>query len=68
MLPILTKKLEEKLFDNHMQTMFDLVDELMERDELTDVEESFMDAFMEWNDFLCGDEENIENDNNDEDN
>jgi len=53
----INKKLEEKLFDNHMQTMFDLIDELLEREELTETEDSFVDAFMEWNKFLCRDDE-----------
>ena len=52
----LNEKLEEKLFDKHMNTMYDLADELIEREELTEIEESFLNAFMAWNDFLCKDE------------
>ena len=55
------KKQEEKLFDNHMNTMFDLVDELLEREnndeELSEAEIAFLDAFMEYNEFLVGEEE-----------
>lgn len=49
----------EKLFDNHMTTMFNLVDELLERDneELTEIEEAFLDAFFEYNEFVAGEEE-----------
>ena len=54
-------KLERKLFDVHMQTMFDLTDELLERyndgDDLTEKEDAFLDAFMEWNNFLVEKEE-----------
>jgi hypothetical protein len=57
----INKKKEEKLFDNHMKTMFDLVDELLDRDnndeELTEVATAFLDAFMEYNEFIAEEEE-----------
>lgn len=46
------EELEEKLFDAHMDTMFNLIDELLEREELTEAENAFLDAFMDWNEFL----------------
>jgi hypothetical protein len=55
----INKEQEDKLFDNHMKTMFDLVDELLERDdnELTEAEEAFLDAFFEYNEFVSGEDE-----------
>ena len=58
----INKKQEDKLFDKHMTTMFDLVDELLDRynngdDELTEAEEAFLDAFMEYNEFVSREEE-----------
>lgn len=55
----LKQKKEEKLFDNHMTTMYALLDELLERDEedLTEAENNFIDALLEWNNFLCDQEE-----------
>jgi len=49
----ISDKLEEKLFYTHMQTMFDLVNELLEREELTEAEDEFLSAFIKWNNFLC---------------
>jgi hypothetical protein len=57
----INKKQEDKLFDKHMNTMFNLVDELLDRDnngdELTEVEEAFLDAFIEYNEFVSREEE-----------
>lgn len=42
---------ENKLFDAHMNTMFDLVDALCEREELTEAEQAFLDAFLSYMNF-----------------
>jgi hypothetical protein len=50
----LNKKLEDKLFNAHMDTMYALVDELIEIDpeDLTEAENNFLDALMEWHRYL----------------
>jgi hypothetical protein len=58
----INKKQEDRLFDKHMETMFDLVDELLDRDNgvddnLTEGEEAFLDAFFEYNEFVTREEE-----------
>jgi hypothetical protein len=62
----INEKQEDKLFDTHMQTMFNLVDELLDRynndEELTEVEEAFLDAFMEYNEFIAGEDDEEDND------
>jgi hypothetical protein len=43
-----------------MKTMFQLVDELLDRyndKELTEIEEAFLDAFIEYNECIAGEEE-----------
>lgn len=58
----LNKKLEDKLFDAHMNTMYDLFDELLERDadELTEAEDNFVDALINWHRFLNNQEKEKE--------
>jgi hypothetical protein len=52
------KELEDKLFNAHMDSMYALVDELVEIDpeDLSEAENNFLDALMEWHEFLDGQE------------
>jgi len=56
------KELEDKLFNAHMDTMYALVDELVEidPDDLSEAENNFLDALINWHRFLNNQKEEKE--------